>query len=1034
MKLHQFLLTSVPALYDGYLYIAGTGQRSEPFCLSVQSMNVFAGANDSFWVTFVALNNDNQAALIMEPVVPSTVGGVPQPATAIVLSPQAPEACFTVRFDVNFPDLYEIEYNSAWTITAYHSGPNAKGIVSPISTVQFPQVKLDYPETYVTFFDSALTGADGVYLAGESFDIIVGITRLPLLGFTYNVTFTGATVVPVDAAAGTFSPDGVLQHLWRVTVFTYPVREDSNDMDGNDPKQSRYAYWQLNLQGPGAFYYNSDYGYVKIDPRYFTASTRIMSSEIGFTCGEASAQAVDPVIERLVIRPRVNSIDARLQSAITFTPEALVLTPSDRQAHVSWTSHVLGDFEVSWYVDSESGSDGPLFLLVTGKDNDRVPLESLTLPLTIRRRLPPSITIDHPAGGVEPGRTYSVFASRALEVEGFEMLLAPGDNFSLRINGGADLVFEPSVFTWTFGSAAPHGTVTFLPAQAGPESSSLVYFLSLEGPSAWMYEPIEERVELSKRLLELRLGLPLMPIVSGVRYTGYAVMDSPSPVDVTVTLLSTHVQFFLPGSDTPTVLLTIEAESATTTHFEFIATAPLGIAGMQIADPNTYFSARVLYLVSPETYFYPREVQDLTVAHRAFQFDTSNVQDGLLRNFVTKSAFPRTTSEPALPTFMLHRTSPLYTITLVTGASAASVSLTLSHPDMEFSPATMTFAPGQLTASFEFTPIRVPSSGSIARQLSISVTGAEADQYDYSDLVSHLHNIRIIPELGFSPLPTMGLKETVTDLRVWLVDLDAATAALSANEHTSFTLHPVINNEEYSYNSVQFVPSVLEFTPQSLAGNVLSQSFSIVHSNLVGFNTPQEYYNVWWILRYQSSSVDVGGDLTGSYVDITQWVPLDAQRVTLRRHQIIPTFPKRLEFNTWQHGSFNLTMQPTAALTLTPHVPMSDGQRFGIYGGAHTPGGQVRFDPPEIVFTAGQMVADFKVMPISGSDQRFVYYRVDWEISGHYYDLYCFYDYMYPRDGAAKGTHFSTWHVAAASLPQLTLAVAMLALACVLVF
>jgi len=221
-------------------------------------------------------------------------------------------------------------------------------------------------------------------------------------------------------------------------------------------------------------------------------------------------------------------------------------------------------------------------------------------------------------------------------------------------------------------------------------------------------------------------------------------------------------------------------------------------------------------------------------------------------------------------------------------------------------------------------------------------------------------------------------------------------------------------------NNVYFEPSTLEFTSQSVASPAfLSQSYSITHLRPSSFHS-FNYYLLRWIVRFQGVA-PYDPEFPG--LDITAYVPLDAQRVLLLRYQIEPQFPNVLNFR-WQDAAFNLSRAPVATLTLTPHQAYEDGQLAAPYGGEKTAGGRIVFDPAVISFGPGQVVSQFKVMAIAGNSQREVYYRVQWEMEGFLDDLYTYLDYVFYRTdgpfselelataGPSPPTKFATWHMA----------------------
>jgi len=366
--------------------------------------------------------------------------------------------------------------------------------------------------------------------------------------------------------------------------------------------------------------------------------------------------------------------------------------------------------------------------------------------------------------------------------------------------------------------------------------------------------------------------------------------------------------------------------------------------------------------------------------------------------------------------FMVNHESPLYTLTLTTPPGDGGLSVTLSHPVLAFNPATITFAAGQLSATFSFTPTDLPLTDNVIPQLNVAITGPDAALYEYSDVFDNLQNLEILPELGFSSVPALYADDAVAGLTVWLVNASQPFAFQAQN---SFAVYVEV---EDNFNlDVYLQPSVLQFSTQSLAANALSQQVSITHVRPSTFCIGESVnsYSLFWSLKFEGRE---------SPHDISAFVPLDAQRVIVTRHQIEPDFPDQLDFS-WQDASFNISRGPWAPMTLIPHQAYEDGQKTAPYGGQRTAGGRVVFDPAVITFAPGQQVSQFRVQAIPGNDQREVYYRVEWEIQGHEDDLCNYLEWAFPRqDGFGLG-HFATWHVApAAHLAVSALLVALLAL------
>jgi len=242
---------------------------------------------------------------------------------------------------------------------------------------------------------------------------------------------------------------------------------------------------------------------------------------------------------------------------------------------------------------------------------------------------------------------------------------------------------------------------------------------------------------------------------------------------------------------------------------------------------------------------------------------------------------------------------------------------------------------------------------------------------------------------------------------------NAVETAISSNGSSStsvfdiYTLHilPV------GQSNVYVQPSVLEF---SAATSPLIRSFQLIHTQPSLFGNSPSY-----ALKY---NLKFGGWSTGQYVDVSAWLPLQAQQVMLRRYTVIPQFPHVLGWS-WEEASFNITRANQAHLALVPHPPREDGHYYAAYGGAATAGGRVLFDPPVIVFEPLQTVQSFNVKAVRGNDELEVYYRIEWEIVGHPDDTYNYVEFVAPRASTSYTeytivSHFATWHTAPASILQ----------------
>jgi hypothetical protein len=393
--------------------------------------------------------------------------------------------------------------------------------------------------------------------------------------------------------------------------------------------------------------------------------------------------------------------------------------------------------------------------------------------------------------------------------------------------------------------------------------------------------------------------------------------------------------------------------------------------------------------------------------------------------------------------FVVGRRSRLFTI-VVTSPPTNTVTLRLSHPAIQFTPALLSWGPNDVSKSFTFVPISIPPAGDNSGFFEVIVGGPDAQYYDYNNLWDALKNIQILPNLAFSPIPVTYIDQDVTGASVQLVD-GLATGAFPYPADRAFSLHMFTPAAQ----GIQFEPSALSFSSSSS----LSQSYVIrqMYPNIVDsvINTAlggdaaayasgvsgTDSYPIGWGIKF------IG---TNKFIPITaSIVPQEAQRVMVVRYQIIPSFPKTIA-NVWQPASFNLTRAPLAHLTLVPHQPDRDGPngqalKYTAGGAAVTSAGarygsafatgKIVTDPPAVVFNPGQTISNFQVMAI-GHQVASSYYRLDWQLSGHRDDRVCYVE-SGDQSPALDGPYtFSTYHVASSSV----LSVATLAVCVCLMF
>jgi len=507
--------------------------------------------------------------------------------------------------------------------------------------------------------------------------------------------------------------------------------------------------------------------------------------------------------------------------------------------------------------------------------------------------------------------------------------------------------------------------------------------------------------------------------VVGVRYTGYVQLTSPTlpaPAALNIVVQAPNgVTFFGPnGGSTGSSSLTVTFNGPTDgviKYFEYTVTAsitPPSSHGSNSSLANEhYFTTKSSITTSSfldrtttpaGAAYYNGENQpagSLTPVWRVVSFDGTNSASNTLNNRLEPS------NGVALggTVFMVGVSSPVYTLVLSAPPSSAPLQITLSHPVLQFSPATITFAQGQASAQFSFTPVDLPQTDLRIPQLNVVLTGAEAALYDYSPVYEALQNVRVIPQLHFTSLPALYVDEEQDGLALWVAP---STTGFPYRAQASFV---ITVQTTQAVGAVYFEPSTFTFTAQSLASGTLSQRFAIRHVRPALFGNLNSY-NLQWSLRFEGSA---------TALDITSFVPLDAQNVILKRYNIQPQFPFTLDFS-WQSASFNITRGPLGPLTFTPHQAFEDGQEYLTYSGAKTAGGRIVFEPPVIAFAPGQSVVEFQAQAIPGSDQRSVYYRVQWYVDGNDDDLVAYLDLQ--NGGVADNggqAQFSTWHIAPAS-------------------
>jgi hypothetical protein len=399
--------------------------------------------------------------------------------------------------------------------------------------------------------------------------------------------------------------------------------------------------------------------------------------------------------------------------------------------------------------------------------------------------------------------------------------------------------------------------------------------------------------------------------------------------------------------------------------------------------------------------------------------------------------------------FIVNRRSQVFTIAITSPPEASgALTLSISHPLLCFlpssaascllgapAPLTLSWGANDISKSFTFTPIALPPTGDWLQQLQIVVGGTDAQYYEYTQLWTALANIQILPNLAWSPIPVTYIDQDAVGMSVQLVDGLGGSWPYGAVN--AFTLHMY----SPAAGGISFEPSALTFSPSA----PFSQSYVIHHvypgvvDSAVGNIHPNsahstgaysDSYPIGWSIKFVGTNV---------FIPITKSVvPQEVQRVVVARYQIMPSFPSVIA-NVWQPASFNLSRAPLAHLILVPHQPDRDGVNnmanrgtpTGL-GGAGTIGlaahystavaaGKIVTEPPVIVFNAGQTVANFQVRAIGGNPSQ-LYYRLDWQLSGHKDDRVCYIESSDPSPQANGPYTFSTYHQAAAHVVSVAVA------------
>lgn len=464
--------------------------------------------------------------------------------------------------------------------------------------------------------------------------------------------------------------------------------------------------------------------------------------------------------------------------------------------------------------------------------------------------------------------------------------------------------------------------------------------------------------------------------------------------------------------------------TGTTLHFTWTVNAAQAFALSQNSNDDTAtvdgVDINVSWLVNgtDAEYYDPVGGDSFTLRRPAFHMD---VTYGKTNPNEQNTAF-----------FVIGKWSPWYSISLSAAPAAGTVTLSLTDSQnvLEFDVdgtvaprADLSFSADSYVQYVRFRFVNLLGSDltyNSLDNLAITVAGTGADVYDYEEIYNGFSGLTVVPALAISPIPAIYTNGHADGLFVAVKDKNGAIGGAwpFAND-AQFSVHIV---PDQLTTGVVIEPSTLEFSKSQ--SNDPVQSFKIKHTSPGDFGTRRQYALRWYV-RFAGTPVS-------DAFEITTVVPQDAQNVLLSRYQIIPKFPHVLSYG-WQDASFNLSYAPLAHVSLTPRIPPVDGS--SSVRGATTPAGRVDFEPPVLVASPGQQVIHFRVKAQPGVDRDNLYYRVDWELHGHSDDLVNWVEFLMDNgnglnNGGGDNIYFATWHLASASVAQISFAA--LCLVCVL--
>lgn len=978
---HIFAVITTPGTVSGLnnfpsLPISTLGFPSAPICVGPAFSTALTN-NTSVWLSLVELNT---SCLILDPLV---ISSEVRPPNSIKISAASPVACFTLRFDTNWTvPLNKQSIGDALplvpSIELRVAGPDNLQYVDFVNipfgiVVQPSQMGLFVGES--SFEDSETSKLS---FAGDTQLVWVTLAEPTARGVSYNLTYPAGIVTAIDAGAGRFVPNGSRQHLWSVIHFVFPVSEGSSSHDGDEAQD----FWDASLQlipagSDAALVVGNSYSFHVVLRELLLAPSGSFGEEgednvvLGQTRVVLTASIQMPVIKGLTLTPSLRASGAA-SGHVSFTPASFTFVPGGATTMTfAITGEVLTSEDVEWS------------WAISGPDAVHYRYNNIFQRVSVTRRPPPMIE-------ALPSNLQEAIATV------FTILLAapaaPSEDLTIEIEHDPEVSLSAEIFDGRL--PIQQFSAVFVPSDRLVEERSLAFRMRLAGADAWKYSmPLQPLILTASLGGNCGLDVAATAHVVGVRYSGSVSVFTSRPAEVMqVTLGGTgdNVQFFTPGASTGSPLLPLDFTiGEKQKYFEYVVTSQLSspVNTNTSAPPS---SVKIALFAAGNTGCVSS--QSVSVVPRTFYLNTRR-----------ESAIDA--PESSDKTFMVNHVSALQTVVL-TAPPENSVTLTISHPNLRFNKnqqvVALRFAAGQLTASFTFTPVSVPNHAEgDGNQWSLRLSGADANLYDYSDLVAKLQNhFWIIPDLRFSPIPPIFTDGSATGLRVFLAD--GLKDGFPLDAFHNFALKIAAE----SGPKVVFQPEQLEFSKESLSNNRLSQEFSIVHTSPASFGASTQYSLKWWI-RYAGRS---------TWFEISEDIPLDARQVLLKRYQIIPDFPRKLNFK-WQDASFNLTRSPIATVALIPFRPYPDNVYDAvlghIYAGARVPGGVIVFDPPNVVFGPGQQVAHFRMKAMAGTDRSAVYYRVDWFLEGYAEELCNYIDYVAPRSSTENTyAHFSSWHIA----------------------